>query len=173
MLFSAFQSLSPKVPPESFSNSPQILPVQSLHNKTHQLSNERTQGAHYQSSTFLWFSQRPCETKFTMNSNRKLIMTWRPSRLCESPWHQGCPLNCWVSTQALCGRANCSCWRLGRSEGGGWALEAGGWRLESWKLEAGGSRRFEAAWKLEESLLEARDWSAPRAARGKNINQYQ
>ena len=50
---------------------------------------------------------------------------------------------------------------------GRWRLGAGGWRLESWKLEAGGSRRFEAAWKLEESLLEARDWSTPRAAREK------
>ena len=52
---------------------------------------------------------------------------------------------------------------------GDWKVEAGRWRLVSWKLEAGGSRRFEAAWKLEESLLEARDWSTPRAARGKDI----
>ena len=48
MFFSAFQNLSPKGPPGSFSNLPKNLPMQSLHNKTHQLSNERTQGAHYQ-----------------------------------------------------------------------------------------------------------------------------
>ena len=65
-------------------------------------------------------------------------------------------------------------WRLEAGGIGRWRLGAGGWRLESWKLEAGGSRRFEAAWKLEESLLEARDWSTPRAAQGQktiNINK--